>query len=122
MTFNDDLQKFKGKIETQSNDIFLGVGEECLRSIVEGSEITGAPGQQVDTGALKGSWQRSFPSAIEQVIGTDSPYAQQEEDGIAYSGKPITQHSSVGGPHSTELTIAGFQAIVEVVTKRVVGE
>lgn len=121
MSFADDLKRFQGKVETHSNAIFLQTGEECLRSIVEGSEITGAPGQQVDTGALKGSWQRWFPSPTEQTIGTDSPYAQQEEDGIAYSGKPIVQHSAVGGPHSTKLTIAGFKRIVDVVTARVTG-
>lgn len=120
-SFADGLNNFKGKFVTNSDALYLGVGDECLRSIQEGSEITGAPGQQVDSGALKGSWQRWFPSPTEQTIATDSPYAQQEEDGIAYSGKPITQHSTVGGPHSTKLTVAGFKRIVEVVTARVTG-
>lgn len=121
MSFDGDLDKFTRKVETKSQAVFIGVGEECLRSIVEGSEITGAPGQQVDTGALKGSWQRWFVSPTEQVIGTDSPYALQEEDGISYAhgGKPIVQHSAVGGPHSAKLTVAGFPQIVEAVTARV---
>lgn len=118
MSFDGDLGKFTRKVETKSQAVFIGVGEECLRSIVEGSEITGAPGQQVDTGALKGSWQRWFVSPTEQVIGTDSPYALQEEDGITWRGKPIVQHSAVGGPFSTRLTVAGFGKIVEIVAAR----
>lgn len=124
MSFDADLTKFSRKMETNSAEIFLGTGEECLRSIVEGSEITGAPGQQVDSGELKGSWQRWFTSPTEQIIATDKPYALQEEDGISYAhgGKPIVQHSAVGGPHSTKLTVAGFSKIVEMVTARVVGK
>lgn len=121
MTFSGDLERFAKKTITNSNAVFLGVGDECLRSIVEGSEITGAPGQQVDTGALKSSWQRWFPSPTEQRIATDAPYALQEEDGISYLGKPITRHSAVGGPHSTKLTVAGFPAILRIVAARVTG-
>lgn len=131
MSFADDLKRFTTKIQNQTAEIFNGVGEECLRSIQEGSEITGAPGQQVGQygpgyhpgqvgGALKGSWQRWFVSPTEQVIATDSPYAEQEEDGVTYRGTAITQHTSVGGPHSTMLTAAGFSKIVEIVTQRVV--
>lgn len=130
MSFADDLGKFTRKVETKSAEVFIGVGEECLRSIQEGSEITGAPGQQVGQygpgyhqgevgGALKGSWQRWFASPTEQIIATDSPYAQQEEDGVTYRGTPITQHTTVGGPFSTRLTFAGFSKIVEAVTARV---
>jgi hypothetical protein len=44
---------------------------EAQRSIVEGSELTGAPGQPVDTGFLKGSWSRWYDSPTKQTIGTN---------------------------------------------------
>lgn len=123
MTFADQLKGWSGKVTTKYSAVSNGVGEECLRSIREGSEITGAPGQQVDEGGLIRSWQRTFPNANEQAISTNEPYALQEEDGISYAhgGGPIVQHSEVGGPHSLKLTVAGFPRIVEIVTQRVVG-
>lgn len=119
MTFPEDMKRFVAKVEARQQEVFTGVVDECLRSIQEGSEITGAPGQQVDTGNLRASWQKFYASPTEATIGTNAEYALQEEDGITYLGKPITQHSAVGGPHSTKLTVAGFPAIVEIVTARV---
>jgi hypothetical protein len=115
MSFADDLEKFGAKTEKNLNDVFVGVVEETHRSIVEGSEITGAPGQPVDTGNLRASWQRWFPSQTEAVIGTNVDYAVHVEDNVR--GVTFRNH----GPHSVKITKAGFDKIVGVVVKRVVG-
>lgn len=131
MTFSGDLQKFSRKIETLTNDVFVGVVEECERSIVSGSEITSAPGQPVGQygvgynqgavgGFLKGSWQRWFTSPTEAHIATSAVYAPSIEDGVSYAhgGTDMNLRSSVGGFHSVKMTIAGFQRIVDYVVRK----
>lgn len=122
MSAADDLRAIRKKVETRYSEIFTGVVDLAHDSIQNGSPITGSPGQQVDKGDLKASWQKWYPSPNEAMIATDKPYAEQEEEGIAASGKTIVQRSKVGGPHSRALTIAGLQTITDVVTARVVGE
>jgi hypothetical protein len=98
--------------------IFLGVATEAQRSIVEGSELTGAPGQPVDVGYLKGSWSPPVIDGSTATIGTNAEYAEAIEDGIGKYG-PLTLRSQVGGFHSVALTIAGMDRIVEHVTNEV---
>lgn len=109
------------RLGTMLQDTFVGIVEEAQRSIVEGSELTGAPGQPVDTGFLKGSWQAVFESPNVAVIGTNAEYAESIEDGLSYAhgGTPMTLRSDVGGFHSVALTVAGFDRIVEAVKARV---
>ena len=121
MGFADDIRAFNRKIETQERDIFTGVVDLAHESIVEGSQVTGAPGQPVDTGALKGSWIKSYPSKDEAVISTNVEYAPYIEDGRNDRGE-FTLRSEVGGFHSLALTLASFQRIVETVTTNVVGD
>jgi hypothetical protein len=134
MAFGDEMKSWLLKATTKNDDVFKGAGEEVLRSITDGSEITGAPGQPVGQygpgynpgkvgGTLKASWQRWFETPTLQVIATDAPHAPQEEDGISYAhgGTPITQRSSVGGFHSLKQTVAAWQPIVDAVATRVVG-
>ena len=105
------------KLGTMLSDVFTQVAQEAQRSIVEGSEITGAPGQPVDTGHLKGSWQLVFDSPNTAIIGTNVVYAESIEDGLssAHGGTPMTLRSTTGGFHSVALTVAGFNRIVDVV-------
>lgn len=118
MSASDDVRREILKLEAMTQDVFVGVGTEALRSIQGGSELTGAPGQPVDTGYLKGSWQRTFPSATQQAIGTNAAYAQGIEDGVGPHG-PIQLRSAVGGFHSVALTVAGLPRIVESEVHRV---
>jgi hypothetical protein len=123
VSFGADIKRFSDKVQIRSGAVFTETMDECLRSIQTGSEISGAPGQPVDTGALRASWQKFFISPMEARIGTNIVYAQSIEDGLSYAhgGTPITQRSSVGGFHSVKLTIAAFARIVEIVTRRVNG-
>ncbi len=120
MSFDGDLKRFGLKCEVRTHEDFVGVTTEVHRSLVEGSEITGAPGQPVDEGILKGSFIPRFLSPWSWVDETNLEYAPSIEDGLSYAngGTPMTLRSPVGGFHSAKLTVAGFQKIVETVNKR----
>lgn len=120
------------KLGAMLSDVFTMVAQEAHRSVVEGSEITGAPGQPVGQygpgyhngehgGHLKGSWQLVFDSPNVAVIGTNVEYAESIEDGLSYAhgGTPMTLRSTVGGFHSVAQTEAGIPKIVAAVTERV---
>src|SRR5690349_19272389 len=109
MSFQSDLDKFRELCQYRTNKIFAGTVLEAFNSIQTGSPITASPGQPVDTGALRASWQVQFLSETEALISTNSPYAHSIEDGISYShkGEPLTIHSPVGGAHSVAITIFG---------------
>lgn len=96
---------------TMLNDIFVGTATEALRSVVEGSELTGAPGQPVDTGALRASWHLDFSDADHATISTNLAYAEAIEEGVGPSG-PLTLRSPVGGWHSVVQTAANLDRIV----------
>jgi hypothetical protein len=126
MSFADDLQRFTAKVETRSQAVFLGTVTAAYESITDGS-----PGQPVGQygpgyhegdvgGELKASWQTHFLSPTVAEIVTNSPYAKQNEDGIARpGGGSYEQRSTVGGRHSVALTHAGIQRIVDAETKKV---
>jgi hypothetical protein len=119
--FGDDLTKFSVKTGRLTNDVFVGCTEEVHRSIVEGSEITGAPGQPVDRGILKASWTPQFLDANTWQDTTHLAYAPSIEDLISYAngGSPITIRSAVGGGHSVKQTRVSWPRIVEHVTEKV---
>jgi hypothetical protein len=131
MSFKSDLTAFATKLETKTRRVFVNVVAAAEDSIVNGSAVTGAPGQPVGQygpgynqgavgGTLKASWQLVFESPLVAVIGTKSVYAKSNEDGIARpGGGPYNQRSTVGGRHSVALTIAGLPKIVELETAKV---
>jgi hypothetical protein len=131
MSFAEDLKRFTVKVETRSQAVFLNTVSAAQDSIVNGSALTGSPGQPVGQygpgyhegevgGELKASWQTMFNGPWSAEIVTNSPYAPQNEDGIARpGGGPYTQRSTVGGRHSVALTVAGSQRIVDSETKKV---
>lgn len=121
MSFGSEVEAFEKLVEQRARDIFVGCGTEVQRSIVDGSEITGAPGQPVDQGILKGSWIPEFTGEWDWQTTTNTEHAPPIEDGVGPHG-PLTLRSAVGGFHSRKLTIAGWDRIVEAVTRRVVGE
>jgi hypothetical protein len=120
-SFRSDVRRFQRVVETRSKAVFVRIAQELRRSIVEGSELTGAPGQPVDTGALKASWVGEFLTAWIWQLTTNIIYAWQIEHGLRYATRGnvsgstlqrLTLRSSVGGWHSVALTLVGFPAIV----------
>jgi hypothetical protein len=118
MSADDEIRREIVRLEKMTDDVFVDVVLEAQRSIVEGSELTGAPGQPVDTGNLKSSWIADLdPSATVATISTNVEYAQPIEDGVGRYG-PMTLRSAVGGFHSVEHTIQGMPNIAAAVVAR----
>lgn len=117
--FRVGLDRFKVTTKTRAQIVFDGASRAALASIRLGSPITGAPGQPVDSEDLLKSWRMEPESPTVNVIFTDSPYAQSNEDGIARpGGGPYILRSKRGGRHSVKLTIMGFPRIVaDIVAK-----
>jgi hypothetical protein len=120
--FLDQIRAHTAKLPALTQAVFVGSVAEAKTSIVEGSPLTGAPGQvvaDVNGGNLRGSWQTEFEDANNAVISTNVPYAESNEDGIARpGGGPYMQRSAVGGRFSCALTIMGWQRIVDDVAAR----
>ncbi len=135
MTFSNDLRVFAEKLERRGKDVFVGSTVEVQRSVVEGSELTTAPGQPVDTGFLKGSFIPEFISPTEWQITTNTSYAPAIEDNLQSSfdergkdrppdlrpkgGSRPSIKSTVGGNHSVKKTRAGWQRILDHVNEAV---
>jgi hypothetical protein len=82
MSFADDVRRFAAKVEAKQREVFVNVASHAHESIVNGSPVTGAPGQPVDTGNLRNSWQLTFPDANTAEITTNVDYAQPVEDNV----------------------------------------
>lgn len=115
MTFSSDIANWRAKVQANSQTIFLNTASHAYESIVNGSPITGAPGQPVDTGNLRNSWQLSFPAKDEALIATNVEYAAHVEENVR--GVTFKNH----GPHSVSLTKLGLSRIVEYETAKAVG-
>jgi hypothetical protein len=130
MSFEGDLLKFAATVEGRIKDTVTEAGLEVHRSLVEGSEVTGAPGQPVDIGTLKGSWIAERTSDLEWQDTTNLEYAPAIEAGVqqpyttakgtAVTPGPMTLRSEVGGFHSVALTRAGWPQIVDASVAKVV--
>ncbi len=129
MAFAADVRGFSVKVAARTRDVFVATVLEAENSVKFGSATTGAPGQPVATGNLRGAWYSDIQGNVGVVacnavgaMGVDTePYAAQIEEGIsARSGQPIHFRSPVGGAHSVALTVAGLGRIVEVETARLV--
>ena len=129
MSFASDLAAFSGKLQKRANDVFVGSAVAVKDSIVNGSAVTGAPGQPVGQygpgyhpgmvgGTLKNSWQLEFISATEAVISTNIEYARAIEDLVGKYGT-IRIRSTVGGGHSVKMTVAAFKQLVAIEVAKV---
>lgn len=119
MSFGLDVKRFSDKVEGYRRAIAERATEIAFASIVEGSPITGAPGQPVDTGNLKGSWA-IVRGPLVNLITTPVIYAPQIEDGTR-AGRALTLRSQVGGFHSLALTRVAWPRIVQAAAEQVVG-
>lgn len=113
MTFLSDIARHQLNRDRRYRKIFIACTEEVTRSVVEGSEITGAPGQPVQFGTLKGSWIPSFPAPDVWRLVTKLVYAP-----VIEVLPEASIRSPVGGTRSVAKTITGWPKIVEVVGRR----
>ena len=117
--FRESVAKFGRKLNGLTVALLPTVVDLAAKSIVSGSQITGAPGQPEGEGDLKRSWRVESLGPARAAIVPSSPYARPNEDGVRKFGKPYVQHSSVGGRHSVKLTRRNFQRLVNVAAKMV---
>ena len=117
MSFESDVAGFMEKTRRKQQAVFVNTAAAVKGSIVDGSAVTGAPGQPVDTGALKASWILEFDSATEAHVSTNIEYAPILEDNV----RGATLRSAVGGFHSVKMTVAGFERIVDAEVRKVAG-
>ncbi len=111
MSWGRDIDLFRVTVERMSRHVLVRTAQLALDSVVLGSMLTGAPGQPVDTGYLRASWQLAWEGSGLAVISTNVEYALAIEEGIGPHGR-LTLRSQVGGFHSVKLTVAGFDRIV----------
>jgi len=132
-SFKEQMNAAALKVETKSNAVFVRTVELLRDSIVDGSPLTGSPGQPVDTGELKNSWHTTLPTPTSAIVGTNVVYAPMIEDGIRDIGERrgnatgstqqrLTLRSEVGGFHSVKLSVAGFDRLVAQAVTDVGGE
>ena len=113
MSYNGGLKAHSLKVRTKYRRVFVGVCTEVERSIKEGSEITGAPGQPRATSNLYFSWIGRFVSPFKWIFGTSTTtYAKPVEDNVR--GVRFRNH----GSHSVSLTLFGADRILREVTRR----
>lgn len=122
MSFESDIKRHQAKRDRNIRAAFVDATVEVKRSIVEGSELTGAPGQPIGQyppgsgrrgGTLRASWVGRFVSRDVWRIVTNLIYAP-----IIEAGAGITIRSTVGGTHSVAKTRTGWSKIVHTVGNR----
>lgn len=109
--FGADLQKFVLLVRERQKAVFKDACAMAEESIQNGSAISGAPGQPVQTGKLLLSWQLRLDSDTQATIDTNSLYAPAIEDGVGKYG-PLTLRASRGGFHSVKLTVAAWPQLI----------
>ena len=117
MSFAEDLAKFAAKSKALQQAHFINTASAVKDSIVNGSPVTGAPGQPVDTGNLKNSWQLTFDGPADATVSTNVEYAPVIEDNV----RGATLRSQVGGFHSVKLTVGGFERLAETEARKLTG-
>lgn len=110
--FDDEVAAHLENLDRALLQTFRGSAEDVQDSITNGSAVTGAPGQPIQSGQLVGSF---IPQFLEKWIWETSTkviYAPFIEEG------GYVQRSTVGGPHSVKLTRVGWERIVEANAKK----
>lgn len=107
MSALDDARRVNAKIESGLIRFFDHLVANTFTSVVDGSPLTASPGQPVDEGVLRGSYEVRRPSLHQAEVSSDVPYARAIEEN--YDNKSFRS----GGPHSVKLTIAGMPNLAE---------
>jgi hypothetical protein len=146
MGFSDDIRRAAETIARRNQQIFVDAAVAVHDSIVHGSAVTGAPGQPVDTGYLRASWQIGWdglPAFPLNGLGDkkDPGWREAEANAKPPAGRAprfaLISTNAVyaeaiednirnvefkkGGGHSVILTIASFGNIVAQVDANLKG-
>lgn len=115
--FSTDVRQFILLVRARQKAVFVDAAGMAHDSIQNGSPITGAPGQPVQSSELLDSWQLRFDSDVAATIDTNKIYAPGIEDGVGKYG-PLTLRSRVGGFHSVKLTVAAWPQLIAAAQAR----
>jgi len=120
MSFEAEVRRFAALAQERQAQVVARVGDLAFASVVEGSPVTGAPGQPVVSGDLKRSWGKTVTPEV-TMIETSLFYAPWIEHGMLPEGGGLEDGPSPGGPHSLKLTVAGFDRLVDQAVREVGG-
>lgn len=114
--FETKVNIFARKVDDEARKVLAGTVDKILVSVRDGDPVTGSPGQPVDLGDLKRSWQ-STVEGNEGHVFSDDPAARVIEAGVR-AGTPL-QFRSGGGAHSVKLTVNAADKLVEATVREV---
>lgn len=118
VTWTSNLPVFLPKLTASVEAVRKEVAKLAHDSIVNGSPLTGAPGQPEDL--RQGQFVIAETGTDTTTVGTNDHSALAVEDGIShFNGAPIHLHSAVGGFHGTKLTHQNAGALIDQVVSRV---
>lgn len=119
-TWTSRLPQFSRELERVVPAIRREVAELALDYIVNGSPVTGAPGQPEDL--RQGQWSISETGPDTTTVGTADSSAPAVEDGISrITGGPVTLNSPIGGFHSVMLTHQNAEPLIKAAVRTVKG-
>lgn len=117
--WDEALNRFAAqKLTVVPRKIFVGVVESAKVHIQEGSPITGAPGQPVQSGELKRKWFVRY-DGNKAFIYNPLIYAPFIETGISWHGTRMKVRSAVGGFRSIAKIRLNFQRLIDWVVVNV---
>lgn len=112
------IEDFEAKVQKRIVQLHARLAFAMRDSVVDGSSVTGAPGQPVDTGNLRASWQLTFPSPLLARLVSSATYAEAIENGVGPHG-PMILRSEVGGFHSVKMTRSAFPKLTDRIVREV---
>ncbi len=115
MGFKEDLRRIARSVREREAQWEEGCAQAAYDSIRDGSPITGAPGQPVDTGELYNSWEMRKDGPHEWTIESKAPHAGFVEENSR--GVTFKNH----GPHSVKLTRLGWRRLAADVARNLGG-
>lgn len=119
-TFTSRLPVFLRQLDADVPALRRELAKEAYESIVNGSSLTGAPGQPADL--REGQWTIAETGPDTTTVGTSEKSARSVEDGISYKhgGRLLKKlKSPLGGFHSTKLTHQNAEPLVKKVVNSV---
>lgn len=108
MSFEQDMERVIQYVTRNTHALTRNVAAHAFVSIVDGSPVTGAPGQPVEYGDLYDSYQFAPLGNERFEVYSDLHYAPIIEDNL----RGARLRSKVGGFHSIKLTRHGWQKLV----------
>lgn len=115
--FSAQLQTFAIKTHSNAEAVVTSVTDTVYSELINGGQLSGAPGQPHD---LRDKFEVTRGSLTSTIVTSDKS-ARSVEDGVSHKhGVPLTKlKSPLGGFHSLALILAARQAIIDNAVRKV---